>query len=94
VLAEFRTSSADAAFLDADKPSYPAYLKEAMRIVRAGGLIMADNAFAFGQLLEPEPTDPEAPAMKAFNDHMAKTLGLHGVIVPLGDGLWVAVKTV
>ncbi len=94
VLAEFETSSADAAFLDADKRSYPAYLEEAMRIVRAAGLIMADNAFAFGQLLDPEPTDPEVPAMKAFNDHIARTEGLQGVIVPIGDGLWVAAKTV
>ncbi len=94
VLGEFETSSADAAFLDADKRNYPAYLEEAMRIVRSGGLIMADNAFAFGQLLDPEPTDPEASAMKAFNDHMAAVKGLQGVIVPIGDGLWVASKTV
>ena len=55
-------------------------------------LIMADNAFAFGQLLDDVPTDREVPAMREFNDHMAAATGLHGVIVPLGDGLWVAVK--
>lgn len=91
VLPGFPADSADAAFLDADKASYPAYLEECLRIVRPGGLIMADNAFAFGQLLDEHPTDPEAPAMKAFNDHMAREARVHGVIVPIGDGLWVAV---
>ena len=46
VLAGFANDSADAAFLDADKGSYPIYLKESLRIVRRGGLVMVDNAFA------------------------------------------------
>ena len=50
VLPRFAADSADAAFLDADKSSYPLYLKECLRIVRRGGLIMVDNAFAFGVL--------------------------------------------
>ncbi|MGH7163447.1 MAG: O-methyltransferase, partial [Planctomycetota bacterium] len=50
VLRGFAAASADAAFLDADKPSYPAYLEESLRILRPGGLVLVDNAFAFGQL--------------------------------------------
>ena len=92
VLKKLPANSADAAFLDADKASYPLYLDECMRIVRPGGLIMADNAFAFGQLFAPNPTDREAGAIKSFNDVMARRKGLHGLIVPVGDGLWVAVK--
>jgi predicted O-methyltransferase YrrM len=92
VLRTFATDSADAAFLDADKASYPLYLREAMRIVRKGGLVMVDNAFAFGQLFHEHPTDREAPAVKAFNEVMAKTHGLQSMIVPIGDGLWVGAK--
>ena len=92
VLPSFARDSADAAFLDADKASYPLYLEECLRIVRPGGLIMADNAFAFGQLLDPHPTDSEVPAVRAFNEVMAKEARLHSVIVPIGDGLWVGVK--
>jgi predicted O-methyltransferase YrrM len=90
VLPGFATHSADAAFLDADKGSYPRYLDECLRIVRPGGLIMADNAFAFGQLLSDAPSDREVPAVRAFNEIMAKKAGMQGIIVPLGDGLWVA----
>jgi len=92
VLPGFATGSADAAFLDADKASYPLYLEECLRIVRPGGLIMADNAFAFGQLFDPVATDREVPAVRAFNEVMAKEARLHSIIVPIGDGLWVGVK--
>ncbi|MEM7308122.1 MAG: O-methyltransferase [Planctomycetota bacterium] len=91
VLAGFEDDSADAAFLDADKGGYPVYLEHCLRIVRSGGLILVDNAFAFGQLFDENPTDREVPAVRAFNDLMARTPGVHGVIVPMGDGLWVAV---
>ncbi len=83
---------ADAVFLDADKASYPLYLKECLRIVRPGGLVMADNAFAFGEVLSDSSADREAPAMRAFNEIVAQTNELRSVIVPLGDGLWVAVR--
>jgi caffeoyl-CoA O-methyltransferase len=92
VLPGFAPHSADAAFLDADKGSYPKYLTECLRIVRPGGLIMVDNAFAFGELFAERPSDREVAAMRAFNDHMAKVTALQSVIVPLGDGLWVGVK--
>jgi caffeoyl-CoA O-methyltransferase len=92
VLPRFAADSADAAFLDADKASYPLYLRECLRIVRRGGLILVDNAFAFGELFAEKPADKEVPAVRAFNDLMAREGGLHSVIVPLGDGLWVGVK--
>jgi predicted O-methyltransferase YrrM len=91
VLARLPVDSADAAFLDADKQGYPRYLAECLRIVRKGGLILVDNAFAFGQLFEAAPRDREVEAVRAFNDLIAADAGLHGIIVPIGDGLWVAV---
>jgi len=92
VLPTFAADSVDAAFLDADKASYKDYLHESLRIVRRGGLVMVDNAFAFGQLFDAEPTDREAPAVKAFNDDMAQVRELQSIIVPLGDGCWVGVR--
>jgi len=91
VLPTLPDRAADACFLDADKASYPRYLDECLRILRPRGLVMADNAFAFGQLFDDEPTDPEVPGVKAFNDYIPAVPGLASVIVPLGDGLWVGV---
>lgn len=92
VLPTFADDSADAVFIDADKSGYVAYLDECLRIVRRGGLFMVDNAFAFGQLFDENPTDREAPAVKAFNEHMAAEKRLQSIIVPIGDGCWVGVK--
>jgi caffeoyl-CoA O-methyltransferase len=92
VLPTFASGSADAVFLDADKSGYKNYLGESLRILRPNGLVMVDNAFAFGQLLQAQPTDREVGAVREFNDHMAQVAAVHSVIVPLGDGLWVGVK--
>ncbi|MHC4341178.1 MAG: O-methyltransferase [Planctomycetota bacterium] len=92
VLPRFADHSADAAFVDADKLGYAGYLDECLRILRPGGLFMADNAFAFGQLLETGEVEPGVHAIRKFNEKMARKAELHGIIVPLGDGLWVAVK--
>jgi O-methyltransferase len=92
VLPRFADGSVDAMFLDADKANYPLYLKEAERLLRPRGLLLADNAFAFGQLFDAKPSDREVPAMRAFNDLLARSTAFHSVIVPLGDGCWVGAR--
>lgn len=90
VLAGFAPDSADAAFIDADKDGYPVYLRECLRIVRRGGIIMADNAFGFGRLFDTR--DQASAAIRSFNEIIAKEKSLQSIILPIGDGLWVSVK--
>ncbi len=90
-LARMEDRSVDAIFIDADKRGYPHYLDEALRIVRPRGLVLVDNAFAFGQLLDASPSDPDVPFVRDFNERMAACERLERVIVPVGDGLWVGV---
>ena len=92
VLATFEADSADAIFIDADKAGYQTYLREGLRIVREGGLILVDNALAFGEILNASSTDASVLAVRAFNEVMAQEKRVHGVIVPIGDGLWVGVR--
>jgi caffeoyl-CoA O-methyltransferase len=92
VLKTITSDSVDAAFLDADKPSYPLYLRECLRIVKRGGMVLADNALAHGELLDELPASESARAMKAFNEVIAAEKALQSVIVPLGDGFWVGVR--
>jgi predicted O-methyltransferase YrrM len=51
---------------------------------------MADNAFGFGRLFD--DGDPGAAAMRSFNEIIAKEAALKSIIVPLGDGLWCALR--
>ena len=92
VLPTLAERSADVLFLDADKASYPLYLSQGLRVLRERGLVLVDNAFAFGELFAEAPRDREVGAIRAFNDHMTQVRELHSVIVPIGDGLWVGVR--
>jgi len=93
VLRGFASDSADAAFIDADKPGYETYLRESLRIVRRGGLVLVDNALAFGHVLDQASDDASVRAIQAVNEVIAREPRLRGVLVPIGDGLWVCVRT-
>ena len=88
----FGDDSADAAFIDADKAGYATYLERCTRIARPGGLILCDNAFAFGSLLDEDCDDESVQAIRAFNDLVAARPALHGVIAAVGDGCWICVN--
>lgn len=89
-LSALAPGSADAVFVDADKPGYVNYLKHAMRILRSGGVLLADNVLASGEVAHGD--GPTAVAMRAFLAAARETRGLQSVIVPLGDGCLYAVK--
>ncbi len=93
ILPKFKSGSADAVFLDADRMNYSLYFGHALRLVRTGGLVMADNAFVHGKLLDKTSRDADTRAMSDFNEMLSREPTLRSIIIPLGDGLWVAVKT-
>lgn len=80
-------------FLDADKESYIAYLAEARRLLHPGGLLVADNAFWQGRVLEEADRDDSATrGIQAFNRALAGDAAFNATIVPVGDGVAVAVR--
>jgi caffeoyl-CoA O-methyltransferase len=81
----------DAVFIDADKESYGEYLDHALRLVRPGGLILADNAFRSGMVLDDDADDPGVLAVRHFNTRLARDPRLAATILPVRDGIAVAV---
>ena len=81
----------DVCFIDADKPGYPSYLTAARKLVRPGGLILGDNAFLRGRIIESAPDDLGAIAMREFIRAVASDPELTATILPVRDGLLVAV---
>lgn len=56
----------DMVFIDADKVNYPAYLDWAVRLSRAGTLIVADNVVRDGQVVDPDSDDPSVQGTRRF----------------------------
>ncbi|MEO1101774.1 MAG: O-methyltransferase [Pseudomonadota bacterium] len=71
----------DVVFLDANKDSYPAYLRHAVRLTRPGGLIIADNVVRDGAVLAPDGVDPQAVGAAAFNQALAEHPALEAIIL-------------
>lgn len=85
---EFEEGSVDMMFIDADKREYPAYLVEASRILRPGGLIIADNTLWSGHVCDPAyDKDPQTRGVREFNDMTANFPGFETVILPIRDGI-------
>ncbi len=80
-------ASFDLAFIDADKPSYAAYYEELVRLVRPNGLILVDNVLWGGAVVQPDVSDPNTEAIRAFNDMVAADPRVDAVMLPLSDGV-------
>lgn len=76
----------DAVFIDADKEGYIEYLDRSLELVRPGGLILADNAFRDGRVLDDDP-DPATEGVLAYNRRVATDPRLTSTVIPIRDGL-------
>ena len=83
----------DLAFLDVDKVGYPELLDPLARLVRVGGLLVADNVLWQGQVPRGGRT-PEAVALREYNRRLAQDPRFLTAVLPLRDGVSVALKTV
>jgi len=80
----------DLVFIDADKPAYIEYWDACVPRVRAGGAILVDNVLWSGKVLEPREKDDHAIA--AFNRHAARDSRVETVLLPIRDGITMAIK--
>jgi len=61
----------DLIFIDADKPSYPDYLKWALKLSHRGSVIIADNVVRKGGVIDSASTDPNVQGARRFNELLA-----------------------
>jgi caffeoyl-CoA O-methyltransferase len=84
-------ASLDLAFIDADKTGYATYWDEIVPRTRAGGIILVDNTFLHGRIFDADP-DPDARAVRDFNEHALADDRVELAMLSVGDGLLVARK--
>ena len=82
----------DVVFIDADKEPLPEYFEWSVRLLRSGGLLLCDNAFLHGTVVEEDNDSPATEGVRAFNRLAAGDPRVVSAVVPLRDGIVVAVK--
>jgi predicted O-methyltransferase YrrM len=82
----------DLAYIDADKTGYPRYLDHAVRLVRPGGLILADNVLSGGAIAgPPEEDDERLAALRAYSRRAMSHPRLESTLLTIGDGVTLSV---
>ena len=61
----------DLIFIDADKPNIPTYFDWALKLSRAGSLIIVDNVVRDGAVIDPNSTDPSVQGVRRFVERLA-----------------------
>ena len=81
----------DVAFVDADKRTYPEYIRLSLERLRPGGIVIADNAIRGGRIVQ-AGGDVDMKGTRGMHDLLAGDANLVATTVPVGDGLAIAVK--
>ncbi len=82
----------DVIFNDVDKEDYPRVLRLVSPRLRKGGLFITDNVLWSGSVAEKNASDPKTKAILEFNRKLSESPEFYTTILPIRDGLAVALK--
>ncbi len=82
----------DLIFVDINKDGYPQVLDPCIRKLRVGGLLVTDNVLWGGDVANPKDRSKDTTAIRTYNERLAKDPRMLASILPLRDGVSVAVK--
>lgn len=86
------TGTFDFAFIDADKVNYDHYYELCLQLIRPGGLITVDNVLWGGATADDSINDTDTTSIRALNDKLHRDERIDLSLVPIGDGLTLAMK--
>jgi predicted O-methyltransferase YrrM len=92
LLAAGEAGTYDFAFIDADKGRYMAYYERCLQLVRVGGLVVVDNTLWSGSVADDSVNDDDTKAIRAFNDAVHRDQRVAMSLMPIGDGVTLALK--
>lgn len=87
-----RKEEFDIIFNDVDKEDYPRVLRLALPRLRKGGLFVTDNVLWSGRVADAKSSDPSTMAIRDFNRLLYSSSDLFTTILPIRDGVAVAIK--
>ena len=92
VLPRLSDGAYDLVHVDGDPMEYPEYVEQGVRLLRHGGLIVVDHALLRDRVADPTQTDEETESVRAALELIRDNEDLVTSLLPVGDGLLVAVK--
>jgi len=91
VLPRLTDGAYDLVLVDGAKSDYLDLLDEAVRLLRPGGVVAYDNALWHDRVADPAQRDPDTVSIRELGRIMREDERLTPVLLPVGDGLLVAV---
>jgi predicted O-methyltransferase YrrM len=92
VLPRMTDGAYDMVVVDADKGEYPQYVEHGVRLLRRGGLLALDNMLWHDRVADPAARDEETTVLRYLGKALRQDDRLLVSLLPVGDGLLVAVK--
>lgn len=82
----------DLVFIDADKENYALYYDKIFSQIRIGGVILADNVWWDGKLIDEKAKDKKTEALRIFNEKIKNDTRIEKIFLPFRDGLFLMRK--
>ncbi len=92
LIADREAGNFEFAFIDADKENYGAYFERCLTLLRPGGLIAIDNTLWSGAVIDENDDRADTVAIRDFNQSLHGDERVELSLVPIGDGLTLAMK--
>lgn len=92
VLPRLTDGGYDLVLVDGARQEYPAYVAEAMRLLRPGGVLALAHALGADKVADPTQRDADTVAVRDAGRTIRDDERLTAVFIPLSDGLLAAVK--
>jgi predicted O-methyltransferase YrrM len=92
VLPRLSDGAYDLIFIDGDRDEYEAGVAAALRLLRPGGVLAISGALAGGRIADPAARDPQTVALRELARALREAEEWLPALLPVGDGLLVAVK--
>ncbi|NHN56510.1 O-methyltransferase [Calidifontibacter sp. DB0510] len=92
VMARLADSAYDLVLVDGDKREYPAYVEQALRLLRRGGTLLIDNMLWHDKVADPAVRDEVTTILRDLGKQLRDDPDLVTTLLPVGDGLLMAVK--
>jgi predicted O-methyltransferase YrrM len=92
VLPRLADAAYDMVVIDGGKAEYPAYVEQALRLLRPGGVLALDNMLWHDKVADPATRDETTTILRDLGKALRNDDSLMPALLPVGDGLLAAVK--